>query len=280
MKPLRKDKFITSLIMLKLKQLIFCIIISSLASSLVTFCIFFVRLEPLEFSNDSYIGVITTLIGICTTFIVGWQIFSSLEVKEYIKKNMLLFSNLKDRLKETRTITKELKSKVARSEEITQELKEKLEQVNKTIENQEEISVARLKHAKAYALSPTQLLSTFFLFSQAIDVYIKLNKVGEFLLTKDDINICVNQMEITLSDLKSLTNQELKKKLINKFELDNLSFVNPTVEEYIKSWQAGRFNELYPSRIGLLLELNTKRKEILEEVIEINRQILAEDANQ
>lgn len=262
------------------KQLFYCITISSLASSLVTFCIFFVRLEPFKFSNDSYIGVITTLIGICTTFIVGWQIFSSLEVKEYIKKNMLLFSNLKDKLKETRTITKELKSKVARSEEITQELKEKLEQVNKTIENQEEISVARLKHAKAYALSPTQLLSTFFLFSQAIDVYIKLNKVGEFILTIDDIHTCVNQMKNSLEELKITTESDIKKELINKFELDNLSFVNPTVEGYISSWQAGRFNELYSSRVRLLLELDIKRKEILEEVIVINSQILAEDANQ
>ena len=266
--------------MLKLKQLIFCIIISSLASSFVTFCIFFVRLEPFEFCNDSFIGLIATFIGICTTFIVGWQIFSSLEVKEYIKENMLLFSNLKDKLEETRTITEELKSKIARSEELTDEIQTNFEYTIKRIEDQEAFGRARMMHTKGYALSSSQLLTTYFSFYLAMDIYINLKNVGEFLVTVGDIHTCVNQMKITLDELKRSTDSELKKKLIEKFELYSLSYVNPTVEEYIKSWQEGRFNELYSSRIGLLLELDIKRKEILEEVIGINSQIVAESANQ
>lgn len=193
---------------------------------------------------------------------------------------MLLFSNLKDKLKETRAITEELKSKIEKSEQINHKLEEKLEQVNKTIENQEEISVARLKHAKAYALSSTQLLSTYLLFYQAIDIYIKLNKVGEFLLTKNDIETCVNHMKISLENLRTLTDFDLKKKLIEKFELDSLSYVNPTVSEKIEYWESGRFNQLYSSKIDILRELDTIRKSILEEVIEINRQIHTEDTNQ
>ena len=266
--------------MLKLKQLIFCIIISSLASSFVTFCIFFVRLEPFEFCNDSFIGLIATFIGICTTFIVGWQIFSSLEVKEYIKENMLLFSNLKDKLEETRTITEELKSKIARSEELTDEIQTNFEYTIKRIEDQEAFGRARMMHTKGYALSSSQLLTTYFSFYLAMDIYINLKNVGEFLVTVGDIHTCVNQMKIALDELKRSTDTELKKKLVEKFELDSLSYVNPTVEEYIKSWQEGRFNELYSSRIGLLLELDIKRKEILYEVIGINSQIVDEETNQ
>ncbi len=252
----------------------------SLAISIATFCIFFVRLEPFEFCNDSFIGLIATFIGICTTFIVGWQIFSSFEVKGYIKENMLLFSNLKDQLKETRAITEELKSKIARSEEITDVIQTNFEHTIKRIEDQEAFGKARMMHSKGYALSSSQLLTTYFSFYLAMDIYINLKNVGEFLVTVGDIHTSVNQMKITLDELKRSTDTELKKKLIEKFELDSLSYVNPTVVEYIKSWQEGRFNELYPSRIGLLLELDTKRKEILEEVLGINSQIVAESANQ
>ena len=150
----------------------------------------------------------------------------------------------------------------------------------KRIEDQEAFGRARMMHTKGYALSSSQLLTTYFSFYLAMDIYINLKNVGEFLVTVGDIHTCVNQMKIALDELKRSTDTELKKKLVEKFELDSLSYVNPTVEEYIKSWQEGRFNELYSSRIGLLLELDIKRKEILEEVIGINSQIVDEETNQ
>lgn len=252
----------------------------ALTLSIATFCTFFVRFEPFKYDYESIVGLLAVFIGICTTFIVGWQIFSSFEVKGYIKENMLLFNQLNEQLNNTREITDDLNRKIIESEQITNKIQSDFEQTIKRIEDQDAFGKARMMHSKGYALSSSQLLTTYFSFYLAMDIYINLKNVGEFLVTVGDIHTCVNKMKITLDELKRSTDTELKKKLIEKFELDSLSYVNPTVDGYIGSWQADRFNELYPSRIGLLLELNIKRKEILEEVIEINRQILAEGANQ
>lgn len=193
---------------------------------------------------------------------------------------MILFSDLKNQLEETKAITNDLNSKITTCEQITNEIQKEFDLTINKIETQEVISIARMHQAKGYALSSSQLLATYLSFFIAIDIYINRKNVGEFLVTVGDIHTCVNQMKESLDELKSLTDRELKKGLIDKFELDSLSYVNPTVNEYIRSWESDQFNQLYPSRIGLLRELDIKRKNIIEEVTEINRQIVNEDTNQ
>ena len=48
----------------------------------------------------SFVGVIVALLAIIVTFVVGWQIYNAIEMKEEIKQLNILEKNLEDKLRE------------------------------------------------------------------------------------------------------------------------------------------------------------------------------------
>lgn len=52
--------------------------------AIIAFLLHFINITPI--SGDTYIGIITTLMGVCTTFIVGFQIYNSIEYRAEIRK--------------------------------------------------------------------------------------------------------------------------------------------------------------------------------------------------
>lgn len=55
-------------------------------TSFTTYCLYWVRIEPFKFTSDAVLGAMATLIGVCATIIVGFQIYNSIEHRREIKK--------------------------------------------------------------------------------------------------------------------------------------------------------------------------------------------------
>lgn len=60
--------------------------ILSIITSLVALGFSLLFIEPYHISTEAYIGIIATFVGICTTFIVGYQIYNSIEMNKRINR--------------------------------------------------------------------------------------------------------------------------------------------------------------------------------------------------
>ena len=64
------------------------------------------RITPFTFDNGTYIGIITTLIGISVTLLIGYQIINSFEIRKEIsemRKTIEDFKKIKDEIVDTQT---------------------------------------------------------------------------------------------------------------------------------------------------------------------------------
>ena len=55
------------------------------------------RITPFEITNDVYIGIIATFIGISVTLLIGYQIYNTIEIRREIKEVQLLSKDLKEK---------------------------------------------------------------------------------------------------------------------------------------------------------------------------------------
>ncbi len=69
--------------------------ICSLVLSIITICLTLFRVTPLEFSNDIYLGLLATFIGIAVTMLIGYQIFNTVEMKKEVTEQRKLANDLK-----------------------------------------------------------------------------------------------------------------------------------------------------------------------------------------
>lgn len=235
----------------------------ALLISIVTFFLFWFRLEPFEFSNDSFIGTIATFIGVCATFIVGFQIFNSMQVR--------------NELKDAQNLIEELEGKVNDSDNILNGLKGNIEQINLTVEEQEALGIARTRHIKGYALSDKQLTTAYFNFIEAIDTYLRFRHRGEFTVTLEDLNVCVNQMNTSLEKLKVCTDTEHKNELLEKFECEMIPSRNINIKARIDSWKTLPEYGLLLIRFEYLETIETERKRIVTKVLEIYNTMQTEE---
>jgi len=145
----------------------------SILVSIATLCIFGVRIEPFKFTNDAVIGTMATLIGVCATVMVGWQIFSSMQVR--------------GELKEIRELNDELK--------ITTEVQEKKLEVEKNKrEKQNKIFDAKISFANALALGQSQLLSSYCFFVISAKNYLELGDFGSCYGAIGNLTVNISKM--------------------------------------------------------------------------------------
>lgn len=71
------------------------IAICALALSIIALCLTLFRVTPLEFSNDIYLGLLATFIGIAVTMLIGYQIFNMFEMKKEVSEQRKLANDLK-----------------------------------------------------------------------------------------------------------------------------------------------------------------------------------------
>lgn len=61
----------------------FILSIIALATSIITLAVIFIRVTPNSVIDlGTFIGVMTALIGICITFLVGYQIYNAIEIRQ------------------------------------------------------------------------------------------------------------------------------------------------------------------------------------------------------
>ena len=55
----------------------------------------YIRVIPFEVTNDTYIGIIATFIGVSVTLLIGYQIFNAIEIKNEILEQKIITAKLK-----------------------------------------------------------------------------------------------------------------------------------------------------------------------------------------
>jgi len=79
------------------------------------------RITPFTFDNGTYIGIITTLIGISVTLLIGYQIINSFEIRKEIsemRKTIEDFKKIKDEIVDTQTKISKMEFEVQESLDI------------------------------------------------------------------------------------------------------------------------------------------------------------------
>lgn len=62
--------------------------------SLIAIAFTFLRITPFEVSNDIYVGLIATFIGVSVTLVIGFQIINTLEIRKEISEQKKLSTKL------------------------------------------------------------------------------------------------------------------------------------------------------------------------------------------
>lgn len=215
----------------------FCwISISSLILSSLTFLIYVFR--SFTFTNDAVIGVVSTMIGICATFMVGWQIFSSMQVRDELKE----ICKLNDKLKKT-----------------TEEQDKKLEEEKKEREKQNKRFDAKISYANALALSQIQLLSSYYFFLISAKNHFELGDFRSGNEAIDNLRVPLSRMKKVLLSVNNGGDiQDLVK-------IDYMTNISKRLESPTKSPIEEMKKLTYYSMIQEKIESSeAQRKEIIE----------------
>jgi hypothetical protein len=237
----------------------FCwISISSLILSGLTFFIYVFR--AFSFTNDAVIGVVATMIGVCATFMVGWQIFSSMQVRSELKDAQNLIKKLEGKLSKVNSTIDEQNGKIKKAQDISNELSNKLEQANSTIvgiqslsdelgaqqvlikssmeeqskeledekgrrKTQNELIFARMQQTKGYAFGYMQILSAYYYFIEALTIFLKHEATSDYKTVLNDLSVCILNMDAVIKNSNELilNNQEVDSGFIRKINYNNLT---------------------------------------------------------
>lgn len=114
--------------------------IVALAISVVAFCFSICRVVPVEIGTDTYIGTLATLIGICVTLVIGYQIFNVIEWR--------------GQLRELKTLKRELTATKEELNNLQYDLKGEIHNATGFI----------MLHAKEYSMAVYDFLGSLFNF--------------------------------------------------------------------------------------------------------------------
>lgn len=160
-----------------------------------TIFICWVRIESFNWETD-IASIICGLIGICATFMVGWQIYSHISVKSDI-----------DKINRQRIIYERSISK----------LDDKINAQNKDFANQKEAYDIEFKRMKAddyvsrgVAFSATRYLDAYICFMRGSQLYLDLGDIKNFNLNFNNMEIQIGKMHDALSPIQRALKLKLK----------------------------------------------------------------------
>lgn len=211
----------------------------AIAFSITACIITFLDLDKAQITNDSFIGIISSFMGIIATILVGVQIFNSIETRNSINKLndsvetrvKEVESNYHKRLREIQTLNNKLQYEIT-------ELNKKIEESKNERTQNENIMQAYIARAHGVSLIDIQP------FSASIALYHGLQKA----LENNDAEVT----ESILHDMEVIVNRMRKKasKNINKAHANQLEIISPnTLENFqlypiIKIRYTNLFNSL------------------------------------
>jgi len=207
-----------------------------------------IRLEPFVVGMETYLGVTSAFIGICATFIVGWQIFSSMNVREELNKNDQLKTRLEDKIELLNTLIVEQKKAIDKEKEARLKLQDEME--------------CNLNIASGLAFSYTQPLNAYSHFANTIKYYLE---EGD----DDSANDALSNMSASLAILEDKINL-LKGKQKEDFSITDRNGIRYSENE----------EEEIQEVIKEILNLK-KNKELIKKIqdYEARRKMLISEAN-
>ena len=193
------------------------IILSWIAIALsITACIItFLDLDKAQITDDSFIGVMASFIGVIATILVGVQIFNSIETRNSINKLNESFekkikeveSNYHKRIGEIQTLNNQLQY------DLTKQNK-RFEQAKKERVSNENKIQSYIHRVKGITLEEQQPFTAILEFVLGIEYALDSKDIKTIHRALDDLGTCVNRVE--------------DKSKLNTVHSDSLDTINPS----------------------------------------------------
>ena len=145
------------------------------------------RIEPFHVGIESVIGIVTALMGICATFMVGWQVFSSINVNKELENIKLANDELKSKIETLNGLI------AAQKEEMTKEGKERC-LMKKELD-------AQLWSAKALSLIDKQYFTTYECYAECLCIYLELQNYERINNALKNMGIALDYINETLETI-------------------------------------------------------------------------------
>ncbi len=139
------------------------------------------RIETFHVGIESVMGLVTALMGICATFMVGWQIFSSINVNKELE-------NLKSINDEFKSKIKKLDGLIARQKEEINKEKEERCLMKKELD-------AQLWSARAFSFTDRQPFTAYECHAESLCLYLELQSNERITNALWNMGVALNYVE-------------------------------------------------------------------------------------
>lgn len=210
--------------------------------ALVTSC----RIEPFHVGIESVMGIVTALMGICATFMVGWQIFSSLNVNKELENLKLTNDEFKKKVEKLDNLIEKQKEEIAKEKEARSLMKKEMD--------------AQLLLTKAISFFEIEVLSSYELFAKSLYYFLEV-------LNYERIDTILDNMSATLGYGKIIL-QSIKAKE-GKYDIELLDYNNKTsLDTEECPTKALAFSPNYPIIKDRIEKLEESRLKLSKEIKE------------
>lgn len=203
------------------------------------------RVETFHVGIESVMGLVTALMGICATFMVGWQIFSSINVNKELENIKLSNDELKSKIETLNGLIAEQKEEMTKEKEARCLLKKEM--------------TAQLWVSDAHLYESMKYFNSYRCLAKSLCLFLELKKDRE-------TSLVLNLMNKTLDNIeKKLQFIEGKKKANKDYDISAFSYSPAKDEEdwLIKSISSNPGFELIRKQVE---ELEKRRLSSLERV--------------
>lgn len=203
------------------------------------------RIETFHVGIESVMGLVTALMGICATFMVGWQIFSSINVNKELENIKLANGVLKSKIETLNGLIAEQKEDMTKEREARRLLKKEM--------------TAQLWVSNALSYMNLKYFDSYKCLAQSLCLFLELQKNRK-------TSIALNLMNKTLDNIeKELQFIEGRKKANKDYDISAFSYSPAKDEEdwLIKSISSNPGFELIRKQVE---ELEKRRLSSLERV--------------
>lgn len=158
--------------------------------ALVTSC----WMEPFHVGLESVMGVVTALMGICAAFMVGWQIFSSINVNKELENLKLTNENFKEKVKQLDDLIESQKEEITKEKEERYLMKKELN--------------AQLWESKALSFVDMQYFASYECLAESLCLYLELQNYERINNAVRNLGVALTRAEKKLQAIESDENNE------------------------------------------------------------------------
>ena len=178
-------------------------VVSGFLMSCVACVVTYLRIEVYT-TNDTFIGVLASFIGVCTTIIVGLQIYNSIDTRNKIQ-----------------SIENECQIKFASLESMHKQLEIELKKSRQEREKSKVEIKRSICRAKAISLTEIQPFTAFISFVQSLHCSLELDDANLISLAIKDLQALNGRIEKKISDSAIMDISHSEK--IKEIKLDNFN---------------------------------------------------------